>query len=188
MVHTVGSPWQVRDECGRRKYLNEGERSAFLTAADDFDPPSRALLYVLVYTGCRISEALALVPFQLDTDQLTITFRTLKRRRTVFRFVPVPPDLMHMLLALARPGAEQLWSLHRTTAWRLVKRAMGRAGIEGPMACCRGLRHGFGIRAASRSVPPNIIQRWMGHASLATTSIYLDAVGAEERAFAKRMW
>jgi integrase/recombinase XerD len=52
----------------------------------------------------------------------------------------------------------------------------------------KGLRHGFGIRAASRNIPPNLIQRWMGHASLKTTAIYLDAVGAEEREFASRMW
>ncbi|NWM20150.1 site-specific integrase, partial [Escherichia coli] len=59
---------------------------------------------------------------------------------------------------------------------------------RGPMACCKGLPHWFGIRAASKSVPPNLIQRWMGHASPDTTSIYLDAVGVEEREFAKRMW
>ena len=182
------SHWQPYDGRGRRKYLNSDECRRLLRAADRLDPGGRALCYVLAYTGCRVSEALALSPCHLDTDQLTVTFRTLKRRRTVFRVVPVPPDLMRMLCAIVRPGAERLWHLHRTTAWRLVKRAMERAGIEGPMACCRGLRHGFGIRAASRSVPPNIIQRWMGHASLATTSVYLDAVGAEERAFAKRMW
>jgi integrase/recombinase XerD len=56
------------------------------------------------------------------------------------------------------------------------------------MACPKGLRHGFGIRAADRSVPTNLIQRWMGHASPTTTAIYLDAVGLEERQFASRMW
>jgi integrase len=50
------------------------------------------------------------------------------------------------------------------------------------------LRHGFGIRAAGKSVPPNLIQRWMGHASGSTTAIYLDAVDSEERAIAQRMW
>jgi integrase len=56
------------------------------------------------------------------------------------------------------------------------------------MACPKGLRHGFGIRAADRSVPANLIQRWMGHASSTTTAIYRDAVGLEERQFASRMW
>ena len=60
--------------------------------------------------------------------------------------------------------------------------------IAGPMASPKGLRHGFGIRAAGRNVPTNLIQRWMGHASPDTTAIYLDAIGAEERQFASRMW
>jgi len=29
---------------------------------------------------------------------------------------------------------------------------------------------------------------WLGHAGLATTAIYVDAVGIEERALAARMW
>jgi integrase/recombinase XerD len=37
-------------------------------------------------------------------------------------------------------------------------------------------------------VPPHLVQRWLGHASLKTTAIYGDVVGPEERAFAARMW
>jgi integrase len=45
------------------------------------------------------------------------------------------------------------------------------------------LRHGFGVAAVQADV-----QRWLGHANLATTAIYVDAVGIEERALAARMW
>jgi integrase/recombinase XerD len=51
----------------------------------------------------------------------------------------------------------------------------------------KGLRHAFG-RAFQASVPPHLVQRWLGHASLRTTSIYGDVIGPEERAFAARMW
>jgi integrase len=37
-------------------------------------------------------------------------------------------------------------------------------------------------------LPPHLVQRWLGHASLRTTSIYGDVIGPEERAFAARMW
>ena len=37
-------------------------------------------------------------------------------------------------------------------------------------------------------VPLNLVQRWLGHASMATTAIYLDALGEEEREIAARMW
>jgi integrase len=44
----------------------------------------------------------------------------------------------------------------------------------------KGLRHGFGT-AAFQSVPPHLVQRWLGHASLRRTAIYGDVVGKEER-------
>jgi hypothetical protein len=38
------------------------------------------------------------------------------------------------------------------------------------------------------NVPPHLVQRWLGNASLRTTSIYGNAIRPEERAFAARMW
>lgn len=180
--------WQVYDPTGRRKYLTADERRRFLIAADSMPPRAKALCYLLAYTGCRISEALNVSAHQLDRDGGTVTIRTLKRRRLAFRAVPVPPTLMAMLASLATAPSGRLWEMHRSTAWRRVKQAMEMASIDGPMATCRGLRHGFGIRAVASSVPPNLIAKWLGHASLATTAIYLDAVGKEEREFAQRMW
>lgn len=180
--------WQVYDDAGRRKYLSDGERARFLRAADALAPPPRALCHVLATVGCRISEALALTAQQLDAERRTLTLRTLKRRRTVFRTVPVPDALVAMLRRLPPDKDGRFWPMHRATAWRMVKATMQRARIAGPMASPKGLRHGFGIRAAAHNVPTNLIQRWMGHASPTTTAIYLDAVGAEEREFARRMW
>ena len=37
-------------------------------------------------------------------------------------------------------------------------------------------------------MPLNLLQRWLGHADIATTAIYADAMGPEERAIAARMW
>jgi integrase/recombinase XerD len=180
--------WQIHDEAGRRKYLSGSERTRFLSAADGLAPTMRALCHVLAYTGCRISEALALTVAHVDIERLTLTVRTLKRRRTIFRVVPVPQATVDMLRVLPLDATGRFWPVHRVTAWRVVKAAMLRAGVAGPMACPKGLRHGFGIRAAGHNVPTNIIQRWMGHASPTTTAIYLDAVGVEERQFASRMW
>lgn len=188
MSFTRIGEWQIHDPAGRRKYVTEAERRAFLGVADHLAPRWRGLCYVLAYTGCRISEALSLAGHQLDPDAGTITFRTLKRRRPVFRRVPVPRRLITMLLALPPRPDGQLWCAHRVTAWRHVSRAMALAGIDGPMASCKGLRHGFGLRAAAAGVPPNLIAKWLGHASLTTTAIYLDLVGVEERMFAERMW
>jgi site-specific recombinase XerD len=52
----------------------------------------------------------------------------------------------------------------------------------------RHARHAFGVRAFQSNVPPHLVQRWLGHASLRTTGIYGDVIGPEECAFAARMW
>jgi integrase len=180
--------WHMLDGDGRRKYLTGDELTRFLAAADRLAPARRAFCHVLAYTGCRVSEALALTVAHLDAEACTLTFRTLKRRRRCFRTVPVPPPLVAMLIALPLTADGSFWTMHRATAWQLVKTMMRWSQITGPMASPKGLRHAFGICAAGCNIPTNLIQRWMGHASPDTTAIYIDAVGAEERRFASRMW
>jgi integrase/recombinase XerD len=182
------SEWQVYDRSGRRKYVTGDERGRFLSAADEFPAQAQVFCYVLVFTGCRVSEALGLFPHHHDAERSTLTFRTLKRRKLIYRCVPIPLYLNAMLMSLPAVDGWPFWVMHRVTAWRYVRHAMVFAGIIGPMACCKGLRHGFGIRAIDRGTPLNLVKKWMGHARLETTEIYMDAVGFEERTFASRMW
>jgi integrase/recombinase XerD len=175
---------------GQRKYLCDSERHAFLAAANRADTPTRIFCHLLAYTGCRISEGLAVTPRHLDADGPRFIFRTLKRRKLIYRAVPIPSALFADLLTLAKgrePDAP-LWQWCRQTAWRHVNAIMRAASISGPQAAPRGLRHGFCMNAAMHNVQPNLIQRWAGHASPDTTAIYVDASGVEERAFAERMW
>ena len=65
---------------------------------------------------------------------------------------------------------------------------MRSAGIEGPQACPRGLRHAFGVAAVEAGVPLPTIAAMLGHASLNTTAIYTTAVGAQARELVARMW
>jgi len=182
------------DHNGRRKYLTADERDAFLKAAAQAPQEIRTLCHVLAYTGCRISEALALTVERIDFKGQMIVFESLKKRRKgVFRAVPVPPQLLKELDAVHRlrcqQGTNNLWALSRPTAWRQVKAVMSAAGIDGgPQASPRGLRHGFGVAAVSSGVPLNLVQKWLGHAQISTTAIYANALGAEERNIAARMW
>ena len=63
------------------------------------------------------------------------------------------------------------------------------AGVpDGPHRTPKGLRHGFGINATVCGVPLNMLSKWMGHADIATTAIYADAMGPGEQDIASRMW
>ncbi|MCW0221530.1 MAG: site-specific integrase [Prosthecobacter sp.] len=182
---------------GCRKYLNHAERQRALAAMSllKFDQALFAL--TLAWTGARVSEILALTPSSFQLEGGTVAIQTLKRRKHSVREVPIPPELMTQLdrtfgIALAQRNSEsahrRLWPWCRSTAWRIIKRVMHQAGIIGSHACPRGLRHAFGVGTLQAHVPITLVQRWLGHARLSTTAIYVDASGPEETAFAKRFW
>ena len=108
--------------------------------------------------------------------------------------VPVPPtlldmiELVHGLKEKRVKKTEPLRGFGRTTAWKKVIALMKAAGVKGPQATPKGLRHGFGVAAVQAGVPLNLLQRWLGHAQLTTTAIYANAMGPEERNIAARMW
>ena len=178
------------DQDGQRKYLCRSEGQRFLRAAAKMDISTHIFCRLLHFTGCRVSEALELTPRRLDVEGKRVVFRTLKRRRRVFRGVPVPSPLMRELLDLSRERGrdERLWPWCRQTAWRRVKKVMAAARIDGPQAVPRGLRHQFGVRALQAHLPLTTTQRMLGHASPSTTAIYQHATGIDERRLMQRMW
>jgi integrase/recombinase XerD len=183
---------------GGRKYLNAAERRRFLDAAGRSPKRVRLFCLVMLWSGSRISETLALTTNAIDVDERVAMFRTLKRRADgIIRQVPLPADLVRDLNREFRLrqrqrdselAHERLWPWSRTTAWRHVKRLMTAAEVASSAAMPKGLRHTFGVSAFQHFVPPHLVQRWLGHASLETTAIYADVAGTEEREFASRIW
>jgi integrase/recombinase XerD len=177
---------------GTRKYLNAGERNTFrLSVESESDPARRAFCLVLFYTGCRISEALELTAERVDLSSKIVIFETLKRRqRGLYRAVVIP-DFLARLLEHVLTGVEpscRVWNFSRPTAYRLVKRHMAAAGIGGIQACPKGLRHAFAVACLNQQIPLTKLQKWMGHAKLDTTAIYLDVMGEEEKKLAEKLW
>jgi integrase/recombinase XerD len=182
---------------GGRKYLTAGERARFAKATKSLPAKVRLFCLVLMWGGGRLSETLALRPVDFDLEAGAALFETLKRRvRGVVRQVPLPQPLLSELDrvfglrdAQCDPvqSGRRLWPWSRTTGWRRVKHVMAIASIHGGCAMPKGLRHGFGV-VAFQHVPPHLVQRWLGHASLRTTAIYGDVMGREERSIAARMW
>lgn len=180
------------DRQGNRKYLNGAERRAFLrTAEKEPDALRRAFCLTLFHSGCRISEGLNVTTERVDLADRTVVFETLKRRkRGHFRAVPIPDSLVELLRRVAPHGnpSSRVWPFSRPTAYRLVKGCMARAKITGGMASPKGLRHGFAVACLSQKIPLPTVQKWLGHARMETTAIYLEVSGDEERELAKRLW
>ena len=194
------SEMRLYDTDGNRLYLTRDERTAFIEAAKQERPEVRTFAETLAFTGCRISEALQLVPSRVELDESRIVFRSLKKRREdVYRAVPVPPDYIDALNIVHRIREAQksrkrrelpLWSWTRQHAsTEIIKALMIQAGIpDGAHRTAKGLRHAYGVAAIGRKIPLNMLQKWMGHSDLKTTAIYANAIGEEEAAIASEMW
>jgi len=192
-MHPSPTGMRLYDTQGHRLYLTSSERDAFRRAAEHAPRAVRTYCHTLLYTGCRPSEALALTADRVDFQAQALTFESKKKRRPgIYRAVPVPAafldalDLVHGIRD--RQAKAQLWTWSLKTAYTRVIEVMQRAGIDGPQASPKGLRHGFGVACIEKGISLNLVQRWLGHAQLATTAIYADAVGEEERGIAARLW
>ncbi len=187
-------------EVGERKYLCGAERKRFYAALGVLDDPKdRSFCEMIYWTGCRPSEALALAALNIDMDERAIVIRSLKKRGEHkgkhFRSVPVPApflkrlDQVHGLSGMFEFDRRvRLWRFSRTTAWKRMRVVMDAAGLCGEKACAKGLRHGLGVHAVMNDVPETRIKNWLGHASLATTEIYINTAAPEDRAMAQKMW
>ena len=188
---------------GERKYLTQRERKLFLGALDVLkNEKDRLFCEMLLYTGCRPTEARQLTALQLDIGENMVIIRSLKKRGKnkgrKFRAVPVPPEFMQRLVrafdlravqaAPDRGSSVRLWMFCRTTAWHRVHTVMNVAELNGIKACGRGLRHSFGVSAATSSVPQVCIQRWLGHEDIATAAVYIEMAAPEAHIVAARMW
>ena len=202
------------DNAGQRKYLTPQEREQFYTATSEVSKEWRLFGLMLYYTGCRLSEALNLQVKDIDYSAGATTFNTLKQRRDdIYRQVPLPDafltaldDAYDLKRLQKQKGMQEsyLWgkptptTKHkknpmrsrwgRRNGYQVIKEIMALAGLSGIPASPKGLRHGFAIACLDKGVPLNMVSKWLGHSSIETTAIYINAIGQEERKLAAKLW
>jgi len=187
---------------GRRfpaELLSSEEIRALIRACSSRAPTgvrNRALIAVLYRGGLRISEALALLPKDVDSAQGTLTVLHGKgdRRRTVgmdpaaFALLERWMDRRRALgLSRRRPVFCTLAGepLDSSYVRRLLPRLARRSGID-KRVHAHGLRHAHAAELAAEGVPVNVVQQQLGHGSLATTDRYLRHIAPAERVAAMR--
>ncbi len=190
-ISSVQSAMRLYDRSGQRLYLNVEEGRRFLTVAEHRRSDIRLFAQILFHTGVRLSEACAIETTDIQTSANVIAIRTLKKRNVGHvREVHIPNSLAQELsdFCSAQLPRQRLFPVNRTTAWRWIAAIMAEAELIGAHATPKGLRHGFGVRAILVGVPLPVLQKWMGHARLETTTIYTRIVGKEERQLAESMF
>lgn len=162
------------------EYLLPEEVTALIHAA----PHGQARLLMLEgwRAGLRVGEAVALEveDLQLDGDNPTLRVRQGKGHKD--RLVPVHTELaaaFRQVIDFGNVRRGPLVSASRSTAWRWVKEALRRAQELGTIPAGRWvgthtLRHSAARHWLASGVPINHVSRWLGHASIQTTLIYLE--------------
>lgn len=180
----------LHDAKGQRKYLNQTERLQFLECLKNKALHIQLFCQLLFYTGARISEIHNLRVEHIDFSNKTVVLETLKKRKKgVFREIPIPDFLLQSLADYIQDleSTSVLWHFTIRTASRYIKDVMWEAGIEDVRASAKSLRHGYAVNAVQKA-PITMVQKWLGHAHLETTAIYLNILGAEERVIAEKVW
>jgi site-specific recombinase XerD len=161
-------------------------------AGDDADAVRlRGLIVVLWRAGLRISEALALTESDLDPSRGAILIRHGKggKRREVgmdrWAWEQLDPWLKlraalpvgALFCVLRGPTRGRPWAPAGVRSRLHV--AAGRAGIRRRFAPHQ-LRHAHAVEMSREGVPLLVIQRQLGHADLAITSVYLRGIDNTE--------
>lgn len=151
---------------------NEKQRRG--RAADD---EMKDLIPFLADTGLRLSEALALgrrtkegailTKFNKDAKTLTVSAHAGKTKKT--RTVPCTKRVLQILegrqqFALTKDQADGRWESYRRASGQQHDREF----------VLHALRHTCATRLAMTGMEPFHVQKWMGHASITTTMVYVN--------------
>jgi integrase/recombinase XerD len=140
-------------------------------------------LLELLYSGLRITEALAITPQDINAQDGYVKVRSGKGGRD--RLVPVGNKAIEALGRYINAKAARYLSplpslfvsyrgkpLTRTAFWLRLKIIARRMGI-GKRLYPHLLRHGFATDMLNRGCDLKVLQEMLGHQNLSTTSIYL---------------
>lgn len=147
----------------------------------------RALLELLYATGMRVSEVIGLRVHQLDLERMSLR---LTGRGSEERLLPLTARAAQALRAYVEQGRPRLVRgegvdalfvnhrgrpLTRQGLWLIVRERARAAGIEREVTP-HTLRHSFAVHLLERGSPLQEVQERLGHANLATTQVYLQAI------------
>jgi integrase/recombinase XerD len=140
------------------------------------NPTHKACLALMYACGLRIGEAATLEVRAIDSANmlLRVIGKGNKERR-----VPLPLPVLDDLRKLWRthrnrswlfPNSDNTGPLHRDTLRRTFADVARLTGIKGATSHC--LRHSYATRLLENKVDTRVVQILLGHANIATTTIY----------------
>ena len=170
---------------GQGKILTAEELRLLFTSGL-LKPRDRALFGICLFTGCRVSEALALQTNDIKGGTLTFRKSTTKGKLKT-RVVDIQPGLAQLLADYqpAKPGAlfpgmrGRTLTLTRFMADKILKSASKRVGLSG--VSTHSFRRTALTMMSSAGIPLRVIQEISGHNDLGTLQRYLEVSPEQKR-------
>ena len=155
------------------------------------------LVEFLYRTGGRIDEVLLVKPSDVNLATNSIRMKTLKQgkdkngiQKQKYRVIPLHAELrdayMQYLLDMniSAKSEDPLFSMSRQVVDIYFKKLQEKLGFK---IHAHKFRHTFAVKAIMDNVPLNVLQQWLGHSSVFTTSIYTQITGMDTSEFMGRV-
>jgi site-specific recombinase XerD len=155
------------------------------------------LVEFLFRTGGRIDEILMVKPSDINLATNSIRLKTLKQgkdrngvQREKYRVIPLHADLrdahMQYLLDMniSTKSEDPLFPMSRQVVDLYFKKIQDKLEFK---VHAHKFRHTFAVKAIMDNVPLNVLQQWLGHSSIFTTSIYTQITGMDTSQFMERI-
>jgi len=145
-----------------------------------------AFIVTLLRTGVRIDEVLQLKARDFSLENSSVRLKTLKRRGEAYRVIPMHPELRSAVLEyflnshIDPRSDEKVFKMTRQGVDKYFKKIQSSLNFR---IHAHKFRHTFAVRAIMSGVPLNVLQKWLGHASMFITNVYTEITGFDTRSF-----
>ncbi len=156
------------------------------------------LVNFLYRTGGRIDEVLIIRPADINLSTNSLRMKTLKQgknkntdqQREKYRIIPLHPALRDVYMQyliemnLNQKSEDLLFPMRRQVVDLYLKKIQEKLGVR---IHAHKFRHTFAVKAIMDQVPLNVLQQWLGHSSVFSTSIYTQITGMDTSEFMGRI-
>ncbi len=178
----VGAPIQLAAPRNRLAERILDEASIYKLFAAPMRPRETVLLRFLYYSGARASEACDLRWRDLTPRDQAAGQVALHGKGDKSRFVLLPAKIYREVCAMRGKAGDDApiftgirgGGLDTVRIWKIVKTAARRARLSSKISP-HTFRHCHASHALDRNCPIHLVQATLGHASVATTGLYLHA-------------
>lgn len=128
------------------------------------------IILVMIYTGMRPGEFLALTKDNIMIDERCIVGAGIKTKTSKSRIIPIAECIYSIVQSLCDKTDGKIYGQHEKVFRYCFKDALDKAGVRPltPHSC----RHTCATALALAEVPPAVIQAVMGHTDYSTTLQY----------------